>query len=47
MKLDKTDWIYNTQYYCVAAHPENKDKMWNLYFQKEKNEMEEWGLHHY
>lgn len=46
-ELDKSDWLDNTKTYCEAAHPGNKDKMWALYFSREKNETEDWGLHHW
>ena len=45
-KLDKSDRFEKTQKYCEAAHPDNKQKMWDLYFSK-GNELESWGLHAY
>jgi hypothetical protein len=42
-KLDKSDWLDNTQKVCESSHPENKQKMWDLYFKKD-SEMEKWGL---
>lgn len=34
LEEDKTnaDWLENAKSYCEAALPENKQKMWNLYF---------------
>jgi len=36
----ESDWLDNTKKFCEAAHPGNKDRMWNLYFSREKNETE-------
>lgn len=45
-KLDKGDWFDETSKFCEAAHPENKEKMWNFYFNQDKDsEVEKWGLH--
>ena len=45
-KIDNSDWLKNTKKVCVAAHPENKQKMWALYFTKDKEaEIEKWGLY--
>ena len=38
---DKSDWLQNTKAFCEAAHPDNKDKMWNIYF---SDEPANWGL---
>ena len=47
-KVDSSDWMVNTKKVCEAAHPGNKEKMWNAYFSLDKNgECEEWGLYHY
>jgi len=27
-KVDKSDWLDNTMKVCEAAHPGNKEKMW-------------------
>lgn len=43
---DKSSQIVNTMAYCVAAHPENKDKMWNLYFSNDP-ELDTWELRKY
>lgn len=42
-QLDKGDWFDDTKHHCKAAHPENKEEMWNLYFTKD-TECEKWGL---
>jgi hypothetical protein len=43
-KLDKSDWLDNTKRVCESSIPENKEKMWNLYFSND-SELEKWGLH--
>ena len=42
-KLDKSDWLDNTQKVCEASHPENKQKVWDMYFAKD-SECDKWGL---
>ena len=45
-KLDKGDWFDDTSKNCDAAHPDNKAKLWDFYFNSEKgSEVEKWGLH--
>jgi len=43
-ELDKGDWFDETKYNCKAAHPDNKEEMWNAYFTKDSM-CEEWGLY--
>jgi len=45
-KLDNSDRFEKTQKFCEAAHPANKQKMWDFYFSSDK-ELEKWGLHNY
>ena len=45
-KLDKSDWLDNTKKACESSHPDNKQKMWDLYFSKD-SEIDKWGLHSY
>lgn len=46
--LDKSDWLDNTRKYCESAHPGNKTKMWDFYFQsseaQDENGIDKWGL---
>jgi hypothetical protein len=35
LKIDKSDWSENTKNICESAHPGNKDKMWQIYFDEE------------
>jgi hypothetical protein len=44
--IDNSDWLDNTKKVCESSLPENKEKMWRLYFSKGK-EIEDWGLYHY
>jgi hypothetical protein len=44
--LDKTDWMDYTRKVCIASHPANKKKMWELYFNGDL-EKEKWGLRSY
>jgi hypothetical protein len=46
MEEDKSnaDWLDNCKSYCEAALPENKEKMWKLYF-SEDEELKKWELH--
>jgi len=47
-KIDKSDWLDNTQKVCEAAHPENKEKMWKEYFNLgEDSQCADWGLLHF
>jgi hypothetical protein len=43
-KIDKSDWFDNTQKQCEASHPGNKQKMWDIFFDKENPIHKEWGL---
>ena len=43
--IDKSDWTENTKALCESAHPGNKDKMWDVYFNGEQTK--DWGLHKY
>ena len=36
----------HTKLYCEAAHPENKQRMWDEYFKKD-GLTKDWGLHDY
>lgn len=38
------DWLDNCKSFCEAALPENKDKMWKLYFSGSE-ELDKWELH--
>ena len=38
------DWLDNCKSYCEAALPENKDKMWELYF-SDSDDLKSWELH--
>lgn len=38
------DWLDNCKTYCEAALPENKEKMWNLYF-SDNEDLKKWELH--
>ena len=44
MEEDKSnaDWLANCKSFCEAALPENKQKMWEQYFQEENLK---WELH--
>lgn len=46
LEEDKTnaDWLENAKSYCEAALPENKEKMWKLYFSDDE-ELKKWELH--
>ena len=46
MEQDKSnaDWLDNCKSYCEAALPENKEKMWNLYF-SDSEDVKKWELH--
>jgi hypothetical protein len=46
MEEDKSnaDWLENCKSYCEAALPENKEKMWNLYF-SDSEDVKKWELH--
>lgn len=44
--IDSSDWLTNTKKVCEAALPENKEKMWRLYFTKDK-QLDEWALNHF
>lgn len=50
-KIDpEGDWLNNTKKFCEAAHPANKEKMWNFYFSKDAKDLEaieKWGLYDY
>jgi hypothetical protein len=47
-KLDKGDWFDETSKFCESAHPGNKEKMWELYFNSEKgSDIDKWGLYLY
>lgn len=46
LEEDKTnaDWLENCKSFCEAALPENKEKMWKLYF-SDSDELKNWELH--
>mmetsp|Transcript_9866 Transcript_9866/g.16592 ORF Transcript_9866/g.16592 Transcript_9866/m.16592 type:complete len:782 (-) Transcript_9866:41-2386(-) len=45
-KVDKSDWIDNTQRVCESSHPSNKQSMWEKYFNFDQEaEINDWGLH--
>jgi hypothetical protein len=47
-KMDKSDWLDDTNKVCESAHPANKEKMWKLYFSTDPdNELKDWGLYSY
>lgn len=47
-KIDKSDRLDNTKKYCEAANPLSKQKVWDMYFNFDKDaETEKWGLHAY
>lgn len=42
------DWYQETLNFGTAAHFENKEKMWDLFFNPDRaKEMDDWGLHKY
>lgn len=44
-EIDKTTWIDNTKKICESSHPDNKQKLWDQYFTKDKDdEINKWGL---
>jgi len=43
-KLDKGDWFDETKFFCKSAHPENKEMMWDIFFD---DRSKEWGLNQY
>lgn len=47
-KMDKSDWLDDTNKLCESSHPANKEKMWKLYFSTDPdNELKDWGLYSY
>jgi hypothetical protein len=47
-KMDKSDWLDDTNKLCESSHPANKERMWKLYFSTDAdNELKDWGLYSY
>lgn len=48
MEGGQADWLENTKKYCDAALIDQKEAMWNKFFDfSDSSEIKDWGLHHY